>query len=424
MDVYAGRSVTREDQQLDAPVTFIEAACPRWDTDAGHGWSALDRRLDTYEQAVDALQGALRSCICPRVDGAQDVGNACSRLLVLSRRIGSPSADAEVYETVVLPREPLADAADPFAQTTGEGVRMAVKVLAFVGDDSAARNNTEMGIAQAASGLVRAGVSPYFPLVYGTTYCDAVAYAPGSLLGAAARDYDLRQQVVEAAPPARRRQVRALVRTAPDLASLSETIASYGLGDIVEGGLDPSRPLPAHLLVSEMAWGDLSSVAARIPLTADQWFGIVHGVLSAIGTLQSHLSVVHNDLHFGNVLVAVAATNGDNDDDGDDATPRARCPLALLPLVHDFGRSYKAEVWMADDRTRDAEKVIEGLLSRDVPPPVRAAAERLDQLVSTLHTRDYVMDDIVDAWDRFAAEARAADARLGGTLWHAPVSPL
>lgn len=421
MDMYAGRGATREDQQLDAPVTFIEAACPRWDTDAGHGWSALDRRLDTYEQAVDALQGALRSCICPRVDGAHGAGNACSRLLVLSRRIGSPSADAEVYETVVLPRERSADAADPFAQTTtGEGVRMAVKVLAFVGDDSAARNNTEMGIAQAASGLVRTGVSPYFPLVYGTTYCDAVAYAPGSLLGAAARDYDLRQQVIEAAPPARRRQVRALVRTAPDLASLSEAMASYGLGDIVEGGLDPSRPLPAHLLVSEMAWGDLSSVAARVPLTADQWFGIVHGVLSAIGTLQSHLSVVHNDLHFGNVLVAVAATDGDDDD----VISGARCPLALLPLVHDFGRSYKAEVWMADDRTRDTEKVIEGLLSRDVPPPVRAAAERLDQLVSTLDTRDYVMDDIVDAWDRFAAEARAADSRSGGTLWRAPVSPL
>lgn len=322
MDVYGGRNGVEQEHREERtpetlpPPTYIETACSRWDVDAGHAWSVLDRRLDTYEQAADALQGALRSCICPRVDGAQAAANACSRLLVLSRRIGSPSADAEVYETVVLPRDHSAGM-DPFAQTTSEGVRMAVKVLAFVGDDSAARNNTEMGIAQAVSDLVRAGVSPYFPLVYGTTYCDAVAYAPGSLLGAAARDYDLRQQVVEAAPPSRRRQVRALVRTAPDLASLGEALAAYGLAGVVdEGGLDPSRPLPAHLLVSEMAWGDLSSVAGHTPLTADQWFGVVRGVLLAIGALQSHLSVVHNDLHFGNVLVAVATTN-DNDDDDD-----------------------------------------------------------------------------------------------------------
>ncbi|QBZ80697.1 Protein kinase catalytic incomplete domain containing protein [Pandoravirus celtis] len=414
MYAYRTRNGIEEEQQqqqeeeraleTSPPTTYIETTCPRWDVDAGHAWAVLDRRLDTYEQAADALQGALRSCICPRVDGAQAVANACSRLLVLSRRIGSPSADAEVYETVVLPRDHSAGA-DPFSRATGEDVHMAVKVLAIVGDDSAARNNTEMGIAQAVSDLVRAGVSPYFPLVYGTTYCDAVAYAPGSLLGAAARDYDLRQQMIEAAPPSRRRQMRALVRTAPDLASLGEALAAYGLAGIGEGQLDPDRPLPAHLLVSEMAWGDLSSVAERTPLTADQWFGVVRGVLSAIGALQSHLSVVHNDLHFGNILVAVVATDDDDDDNG--TAPGAHCPQALLPLVHDFGRSYQVEVWMADDRVRDVEKVIEGLLSREVPPAVRAAAEELDRFVSVLRTRDYVMDEIINVWDQLAAEAQA-----------------
>lgn len=75
--------------------------------------------------------------------------------------------------------------------------------------------------------------------------------------------------------------------------------------------------------------------------------------------------------------------------------------------MHDFGRSYKVEVWMADDRVRDVEKVIEGLLSREVPPAVRAAAEELDRLVGALHTRDYVMDEIINVWDQLAAEARA-----------------
>lgn len=397
------------------PSTFVEAACPRWDADARHTWPTLHQRLDAYEHATEALQGALRSCICPRADGEQ--GGACTRLLVLSRRIGSPSADAEVYETLVAPRgpgsygrigsngAPSPAAAFSAALRAADATRMAVKVLAVVSDDSAARNNGEMTIAQAASDLVRRGTSPYFPLVYGTTYCDNVTYAPGSLLGAAARDYDLRQQVIEAAPPARRRQVRAIVRTTTDLAAIADALQAYGLS--VEA-LDPTRPLPAYLLVSEMAWGDLSSLAARTDLTPDQWFSIVSGVLRAVGALQQHLSVVHNDLHFGNVLVALVAThrddNGDNTERAHGAAPTA-CTHALLPLVHDFGRSYRAEVWLPDDRVRDAEKVVEGLLSQPrLPAPVRAAAESLDTFIRSFHTRDYVMDQIADAWDALALQ--------------------
>nr|UMO79298.1 hypothetical protein [Pandoravirus aubagnensis] len=396
-----------------APSTFVEAACPRWDADARHTWPTLHQRVDAYEHATEALQGALRSCICPRADG--DQGGACTRLLVLSRRIGSPSADAEVYETLVAPRgsgsygrmgsngalSPAA--AFSVALQAPDVTRMAVKVLAVVSDDSAARNNGEMTIAQAASDLVRRGTSPYFPLVYGTTYCDNVTYAPGSLLGAAARDYDLRQQVIEAAPPARRRQVRAIVRTTTDLTAIADALGAYGLS--IEA-LDPARPLPAYLLVSEMAWGDLSSLVTRTDLTPSQWFSIVRGVLLAVGALQQHLSVVHNDLHFGNVLVALVAT-GSDDDDTDylyRSVPTA-CTHALLPLVHDFGRSYRAEVWLPDDRVRDAEKVVEGLLSQPrLPASVRAAAESLDTFIRSFHTRDYVMDQIVDTWDALALQ--------------------
>lgn len=161
--------------------------------------------------------------------------------------------------------------------------------------------------------------------------------------------------------------------------------------------MDYDRPLPAYLLVSEMAWGDLSSIAARVPLTSAQWFGIVRGILTAIGALQEDLAVVHNDLHFGNVLVALVDTA---DADG--------C-RTLLPLVHDFGRSYEVEVWMPDDRVRDVEKVIEGLLSLTrLPPAVRAAALELDREVASIHTRDYVIDDIIALWDDLAASGGAS----------------
>ncbi|AVK75674.1 hypothetical protein pneo_cds_67 [Pandoravirus neocaledonia] len=397
-----------------APPTYVEAACARWDADARHTWPALHQRVGAYERATEALQGALRSCICPRANGGQ--GGACTRLLVLSRRIGSPSADAEVYETIIASRRPgqygrlgsntgpSADVVFSAALRAPDATRMAVKVLAVVSDDSAARNNSEMTIAQAASDLVRQGASPHFPLVYGTTYCDAVTYAPGSLLGAAARDYDLRQQVIDAAPPARRRQVRAIVRTTADLTAIADALEAYGL--TIES-LDPGRPLAAYLLVSEMAWGDLASLAARTDLTADQWFGIVRGVLMAVSVLQQHLSVVHNDLHFGNVLVALVATESDG---GGGAAPTA-CTHMLLPLVHDFGRSYRVEVWLPDDRVRDAEKVVEGLLSQPrLPAAVRTAAEGLDSFIRSLHTRDYVMDQIVDAWAALALQGE------GGTV--------
>lgn len=169
------------------PQTYIRATCIDWDRDAGHAWPSFEGRLAEYERAKEALKGALRSCICPRVDAQQ--GASCAQLVVLSRRIGSSSADAEVYETIVSPREDGTIGQYLDGSDGGGGSRMAVKVLSIVADDSANRSNAEMRIAQAASDLVQRGSVPTFrwsmarPTVTASSTRPAACWAqrPGSM---------------------------------------------------------------------------------------------------------------------------------------------------------------------------------------------------------------------------------------------------
>jgi len=72
--------------------------------------------------------------------------------------------------------------------------------------------------------------------------------------------------------------------------------------------LNPGGGVMGHVLISELAMGDLKSFlqsesARTIPLSQEILFKFVENVFNAIMFMQSHLNIYHGDLHLGNVLV-------------------------------------------------------------------------------------------------------------------------
>ena len=136
-------------------------------------------------------------------------------------------------------------------------------------------NNKEIRIATAAGLVVMHGITPLFPLVIGNTAC-VVGLNLESRLG---------------------RMRQSLTRERPHPSGVIAT--------------------PANVLFSEMVPGDMSFwiTTARSKV---QWAWLIRHVLNAVMDMQTYLNAVHNDLHFGNILMTSMSDVG-------------------MPLLHDFG---------------------------------------------------------------------------------------
>jgi hypothetical protein len=228
----------------------------------------------------------LLNSVCPILVG-QSSSNHASRILW---RIGSVSSDAEVFEI------------------EHDHLRAALKVMPWLDSGSHHKNQNEIEIAIRASQLVRDRVSEHFLLVYGSGTCPNVNFYPGSKFTAPAVDYASLLSLQERYPEkARRIQLMYSQMEGSDRSSrVAERLS-----------LAPTKaPARADFLISELGSEDVKQWSSRCKHEPEVWFDIAQQAITAIYHLHKGLSVSHNDLHPGNLLL-----------------------VGSRLVIHDFGRS-------------------------------------------------------------------------------------
>ena len=140
-------------------------------------------------------------------------------------RIGSKSANGEVF-------------------LFGTNPDSVIKVIPY------RKGTSELGYSRKASSLVKAGKSPFFPVVFHTGKCKETWYSSGS----------------------------------------SES---------------------SYFIISERAWGDLQYLyreyyRRNLEMTVADWKAVIRQVLSAIFDIQKYLKIIHNDIKFENILVTLS----------------------------------------------------------------------------------------------------------------------
>jgi hypothetical protein len=341
------------------------------------------------------------------VEAGCDVGGEkdTSRL-VIRRRIGRDSANGQVFETVFR---------DTFAPS------FALKVMPHTKFATEAENGNEIDYAKRASNLVveyirsrGADGSLYFPMVFSTGSCPKITLdlpPANSELGIGlyhrATIYNSARDLVH-----RYVSTKGWARYLDPKNLKSEymedrVIQPFALyqrlkrdwtkgGDIDESILADDLTIPLEVpikgeyMAMELAWGDLEVFLRGGPEKyrtyemLDMFFG---RLLQAIYDLQNLLGLVHNDLHWGNVLVQVV-------NDG-----------VALPLIHDL--DYATE-FTEDEQFDDMERLFNILLygntdtgipvKRFIPLKVSAKIERL----LSLHEDDNFADmhEVVQWWEK------------------------
>lgn len=253
------------------------------------------------QKAIDGSNLPSEPCFCSFIGYASQ--HKCPdrtlgpdhNMILMKKRIGSPSSDAEVYAV------------------SYDSIIAALKVMPVTSSDDEAKNTDEIANAIRASDLVKSGYSSHFPLVYSSGKCDNVIFQPDSKFINAAEDY-ARVLTLKQEYPAKRRLIDALIKqipVSPERAHRADIIAQ-------RIGVEP--PLRengiAHLLLSEMAREDVRTWSQRRHHDTE-WLSVITQAIEAISHLHMGLNLCHNDLHLGNLLLL------------DDSTV----------LIHDFGRS-------------------------------------------------------------------------------------
>lgn len=394
----------------------------RWDFEARKLWTV--DRLENYVYDRSLYDETLLSCMCPAAalssnklgegtgiteiadyEVINDTGNIgtrvdqCDQAAVLWNRIGSSSKDAEVYRTTVVYDTPMHHV-----------LQTAVKVLAIVDAESDEKNNNEIRIAKMASSLVEQGISPYFLLVYGSRSCENMWFGSVSSMGRSAHRWAIRKYLEASVPSSQQRIAEKIVSQYEDrLVEVTRNFVSRRwvepwllvlVENIEMGGktvtgleVDENITLPGYVLVSELAYGDLGALAVRINLSEEQWFSLIADVLYAIRDLQEHLSVVHNDLHVGNVLLAVTQEG--------QASSGSQYEV-LQPVIHDFGRSFVVSNWRPELRIRDVHEFVSKVvlsLGSVLPESVTLAIDELDsQLTDLSFLGEDTMNAVINRW--------------------------
>ncbi len=252
---------------------------------------------------------------CPTIDETTDI--------YLGPRIGSPSNFSQVFELIFVNLPDL---------------KAAMKVMIVTDAATEGRNEREMERAQVVSDLVTEGISPYFPILYGKGHCPAMRIRPPSV------EWGSKYYDTKAIRAFKESQERAVMRRiyetyfTREIPTFEEFLSTYGsytpffvaalaeekYPEIERLTIALNFPVEAHILISEMAWGDVDNYIVKGLLTDPRHaYLLIEEVMRGIIALQDNLGLLHEDLHPGNVLVRLV-----DDDDGETR------PMAL---IHDFG---------------------------------------------------------------------------------------
>ena len=235
-------------------------------------------------QLPDKWDQNFRAFTCRRSDpeGQEPIVSLCKIDLVLPEvRIGSESCEAEVFKLSI------------------DNKDYALKVMPASTPVEIAKNIKEIDYAKAASDAVFRGESPYFAKVYDAEFCNTIRHSNNES------------------------------KLLPVERSVQEPCSQP------EGVQGPLASFPGHLLVSELASGDLKQWIALDTTDEEGIRALLLHMIKALLYLHGTLGIVHNDLHLGNVLIINDVNCG------------------IIPVIHDYGNSVplKVRVDMTDLRS-------------------------------------------------------------------------
>lgn len=217
-------------------------------------------------------------------------------------RIGSPSADAEVYKIKF------------------NNLEFAMKIMPRIDKDSSVKNTQELQIAEAASKY-----SNYFPLTFAKGYCsDSSFYVSENgevspFVNKAVEFYSYQRMINQITNKGMKKRFDNDYRSGTNLLELAEkyltSLNQKNKLDKVENFIE------VDFLISELCNMDFGEWM-KINHLAHEWKIVLNNILIGIYYMTGFLGIVHPDLHVGNVLINTANKNE---------------PLAL---IHDFGRCY------------------------------------------------------------------------------------
>ncbi len=351
-------------------------------------------RGDVWESlnALFTKMGAEARC---DVGGEEDTSR-----LVIRRRIGIDSGSGQVFEMV-------------FRDTLAPPV--ALKVMPHTSFTTQARSMNEISRAKQASDLVveyykngGAHGSPYFPMVFSTGSCPAITLdfpradsEVGMRLYHQVTIYNSARDLVERYVKNDKVWARYLDPVNLKSAGMEdEAIQPFVIyqrlkrdwtkgGDIENSILTDDLtialevPIKGEYMATELAWGDLVTFLQYGPkkyLTYEMLDMFFERLLQAICDMQKLLKLVHNDLHWGNVLVQLEK-NGD-----------------ALPLIHDFDYATEFKI---EEQFDDMTSLFDGILYSEIdeiiiPTKVRA---KMEELLSLHKVGRFVgMQNVVDWW--------------------------
>jgi len=270
------------------------------------------------------------------------------------KRIGSESSEGEVFEIEY------------------QNHLAALKLLPINTENDKDKNKREIKIAKWASDMVVNRKWDHFPMVYGYGQCDNVYFFDPKRHQQAER-YSCFTKLKSLLPVERQRQLSIMFK------------AGYSIDEIGKRfNVNPENcqnlPIQTDFLISELAREDFSTWATRYHNT-EEWITLIPQILETIRFMQNEMSLCHNDLHWGNILIKdVNNTN--------------------MALIHDFGKS---ETLNDDNSNNDLVKFLSSWdsLVYTIPKPIIKWFRDSENYIrdvnvnkSISHTIEYLIDSL------------------------------
>jgi serine/threonine protein kinase len=243
---------------------------------------------------------------------SQDDTHLCN--INTNKRIGSESTMAQVFEVEI------------------NNYPVAVKVLPITSKESYSQIENEVNLARLASQFVLEDKSIYFPIVYGGILCPETYFYNGAYYEKSRRFQEYEYLLSLTNDEKKISQILSYKKKFVDASVVAKKV--FLAKDLLFTG-----KVKAYLLFSELASYDLKYYLQHNTLTIE----LIKDIFKAIYDLHTKLNIVHNDLHLGNILIKGNQGN-------------------LVPLIHDFGKSYISDFESEYDRKDDLLHILNKLI--------------------------------------------------------------
>ena len=267
-------------------------------------------------------------------------------------RIGSQSSNAEVYKV-----------------SFDKKIYVAAKIMPLVDVYSAKKNKKELKIARSASKAVLEGRTQSFPLVYCQTRCGNVMLSPQSKFYIPGLLYKCIQEI------SWKEGYKEAARIASSMSS-TEFIAAH----CQESKAD------ADILFSELAASDLAFFLNNNSINFCTMAHIFKQILVLVNDMQTILGILHNDFHYGNILVTIRDNR-----------------LALM--AHDFGESKYLNPGSLSQRYVDVDKILQTLLlfhfrqDSEIRSSLLKMHRHVQKIVQTKQNIAHPILNLMEVWD-------------------------